>query len=249
MTTEGNVATDETATIWMRPARPNSPAPGPQRTYSRAQITRAAIEIADADGLEAASMRQVAARIGAGAMSLYPYVNSRNDLLELMVDAVTGEISLPAAEAGDWRAKLTLVATEMRALWLRHPWLAAYLQGHPIWGPNSLRVQEFVLGALDEFGLSTDELVNLGGLYLRYVESAVRAEVGWAEEARRTKVDMREWMRLAAPHAREIVESGKYPVFGKVLMETTIPHMTPADQFEYGLALVLDSIAANLRPR
>lgn len=241
-----NAPGQEPATIWMRPERPSRPLPGPQRTHSRKQIAAAAIEIADAEGLDAASMRQIAAKIGAGAMTLYHYIGSREDLIELMVDMVTGEMNLPDPPSGDWRAQITHVAREKRALWLRHPWLAARLPGHPIWGPNSLRVQEFMLGALDGFDLSMDEVVTMVALINGYVDSFVRAEVGWTEETRRTKVEIQEWMRWAAPHAREIVVSGKYPMFARVLMETSTPRMDPDERFEHGMTIVLDSIAANL---
>jgi AcrR family transcriptional regulator len=231
----------------MRLEPPSSSTPGPQRSYSHAQLAQAAIEVADAEGLDGASMRRVAAKVGTGAMSLYSYVGSRGDLIELMIDAVTGEIDLPAPGTGDWRANLTLVAGQKRAMWLRHPWLAAHLRGHPIWGPNCLRVQEFMFAALHEFDLSPDKLISLIGLFDGYVESSLRTEIGWAEETRRTKTSAEEWMRLAAPHAAQIVAGGEYPIFAKILLETAIPHMSPADQFEYGLSVVLDSIGAKLR--
>jgi AcrR family transcriptional regulator len=237
---------EDEVSIWMRPEGSNRPTPGPQRSHSRARITSAAIAIADADGLEAASMRRIAAEIGAGAMTLYHYVRNREDLIELMIDAVTGELELPAEQSGDWRAQLTLAANQKRSLWLRHPWLATRTPGHPIWGPNSLNQQEFMLAALDGFDLSIDEIVSLVGLLNGYVESFVRAEVGWAQEARRTKVDMKEWIRRTAPYARELVAMGKYPMFSRVLTETATPHLEPDRRFRYGLERVLDSISASL---
>jgi AcrR family transcriptional regulator len=240
---------EEPGTIWMRPERPAGSLPGPQRTYSRAQITAAAIEIADSEGLEAMSMRRIAARIKAGVMSLYHYVDNRDDLLELMVDEVTGEMATAGAPDMGWRERITLFAYEKRALWLRHPWLATRLAGHPVWGPNSLRQQEFLLSSLDGFGLPMDELVSLTGLVSGYVESFVRAEVGWAEEVRRTKVDMQEWIRRSGPHARAIVDSGEFPMFARMLLEAASPHMKADERFHYGLDLVLDSMQASLDNR
>ncbi|MCX3062127.1 TetR/AcrR family transcriptional regulator [Streptomyces beihaiensis] len=237
----------EPPSIWMRPEPANRRTARAQRTLSRAQIVRAAVEIADAEGQEAASMRRIAAETGAGVMSLYYYVPSKEDLVELMVDEVIGETRLPERPGADWRASLVAAADEKRALWLRHPWLAtAWTHGHPIWGPNSLRQQEFVLGTLAEFDLQVDELLSLIGLYNSYVESFVRNEVGWLEEARRTKMDMTEWMRRSRPYAKQLVATGQYPMFTRVLTETMTPDMKPEARFHYGLDLVLDSIAATL---
>lgn len=237
---------EEPISIWMRPERSGRPMPGPQRSYSRQAITEAAVRIADAEGLEAASMRRIAAEIGAGTMSLYNYVPSREDLIELMVDHVVGEMTLPKRPGKDWRAGMTLVAHQKRALWLRHPWLATLTPGHPIWGPNTLRQQEFALATLDGFTLSVDELVSLVNLLSGYVESFVRNEVGWAQEARRTGVGMAEWMRRIGPYADELVASGRYPMFERVMSETTTPYLAPDDRFQYGLSRVLDSVAAVL---
>ncbi|MEU9013900.1 TetR/AcrR family transcriptional regulator C-terminal domain-containing protein [Streptomyces sp. NPDC048479] len=238
---------NEPLSIWMRPEPADRRTARAQRTLSRDQIVRAAIKIADSEGREAASMRRIAAEIGAGAMSLYYYVPSKEDLIELMVDEVIGETRLPEQPGPDWRGSLAAAADEKRALWLRHPWLAtAWTHGHPIWGPNSLRQQEFVLGTLAEFDLQVDELLSLIGLYNSYVESFVRNEVGWLEEARRTKMDMMEWMRQSRPYAKQLVATGEYPMFTRVLTETMTPHMEPDARFQCGLARVLDSIAASL---
>lgn len=240
---------EEHVSIWMRPERPDR-APGPRPAYSRDQITETAIKIADAEGLEAASMRRIAADIGARtAMSLYRYIPKREDLIELMVDAVTGELDLPDRPTGGWRADLALLAHRKRTLGLRHPWLATLLEGHPVWGPNSLRRIEFTLATLYGFGLSMDEILSLTGLVNGYVQSFVRAEVGWAEEARRTGVDMRQWMDDIGPYVAKIFATGRYPMFAQLIQETRTPHMEPDARFQYGLDRVLDSIAASLPDR
>ncbi|MFI0722060.1 TetR/AcrR family transcriptional regulator [Streptomyces sp. NPDC021224] len=237
---------DEYVSIWMRPERPQRSTPGPRPAYSRAQITATAVAIADAEGLDAASMRRIAADLGTGAMSLYRYTPRREDLIELMVDAVAGEMNLPDRPTGDWRADLSLLAHERRALWRRHPWLASLTEGHPVWGPNSLRVLEFTYGALDGFGLAIDEVTSLVGLISGYVAGVVRTEVGWEEEARRTNVDMRQWMSDIGPYVQRLMASGKYPMFARVIRETQTPWMEPDARFRYGLDRVLDSIAATL---
>ncbi|MFC5007448.1 TetR/AcrR family transcriptional regulator [Dactylosporangium cerinum] len=145
-------------------------------------MTRAAVEIADHEGLDAATMRRIAQEMGTGAMSLYRYVPKRDDLIDLMLDAVVGEVELPERPTGDWRADLSLVAHQTRAVGLRHPWQVT-LARRPTLGPNSLRVYDFSLRALDGFGLHVDEMTSLCGMVGDYVASAVRDEIGWLDYA------------------------------------------------------------------
>jgi AcrR family transcriptional regulator len=105
--------------IWARPERAGR---GPKPAYSRADIADAAVRIADAEGLDAVSMRRVAAELGCGTMSLYNYVPRKEDLYELMVDAVSGEHEL-WEPSGDWRADMVRAAHGTRGLMRRHPWL------------------------------------------------------------------------------------------------------------------------------
>ncbi|WP_225725957.1 MULTISPECIES: TetR/AcrR family transcriptional regulator [unclassified Nocardia] len=234
-------------TIWMRPEQPERSGPGRRPGYSRARITAAAIAVADQDGLDAVTMRRVAAELGAGAMSLYRYVTGRDDLFDLMIDAVLGEIDLPPAPSGDWRADLTLVAERSRAVGLRHPWQLALANRRPTLGPNSLRVQEFLWSALDGFGLDIDEIASLAGMLGDYVHSAVHREIGWLDEARRTGMDIAQWMSgYVGPYVAKILAEGRYPMFNRSIMEAQVPHLPPEDRFHYGLAHVLNGIAASL---
>src|SRR4051795_5156750 len=92
---------------------------GPRPNLTHDQIARAAVEIADAEGLTAVSMRHLAERLGIATMGLYRYVTGKDEVYELMLDAVATEIELPDAE---WRAVAESYARQLRALGLRHPW-------------------------------------------------------------------------------------------------------------------------------
>src|SRR5580693_7893199 len=94
----GMTADGSAASIWMRPQRS---AVGRPAQWSRAGITKVALQVADADGLEAVSMRRVAAELGTGAASLYRYVETREDLLDLMTDAISAEYEL-APPSSNW---------------------------------------------------------------------------------------------------------------------------------------------------
>src|SRR4029453_10963234 len=106
-----------TGPIWMRPE------PGSRRLrYSRQQIAQTALAIADAEGIQAVTMRRLAAELGAGTMTLYHYVRSKDDLVALMEDAIMGELLVPDDQLPtDWRQALTAIAPRTRATFPRHP--------------------------------------------------------------------------------------------------------------------------------
>jgi len=130
--------------IWMRPGHTGGGRPA-QR--SREEITAAAMAIADRDGLDAVSMRAVAAALGTGAASLYRYIESREDLLDLMTDAAGAEYQF-AEPTGDWLADLIGIGQQARLIMRRHPWLATLVISRPVLGPNGLDLLERVLGLL-----------------------------------------------------------------------------------------------------
>jgi len=236
------VADVEAVSIFAVPERQGR---GPRPAYSRAQITEAAVRIADADGLEAASMRRIAAELGTGAMSLYRYVPSRDDLIELMYDHVVGTLDVPDRPTGDWRADLRLVACNTREMWLAHPWVGDVHRARPTFGPNQLRIMEFGFGALD-VGLPVDDILTLVNMLNGYVVTTVRTEIEWERERRRTGLTADDWMRRSSPYVRQLLEGGDHPMFARVVMDAALPHMEPDAQFAYGLERVLDCIASCL---
>src|SRR5690242_3117266 len=92
--------------VWTRPPRSR----GGQPTLSREQIVHAAVELLDEKGLDGLSMRRLGSRLAAGATSLYWYVATKDDLLELALDEVMGEIEIPDTDAADWRTAASAVA-------------------------------------------------------------------------------------------------------------------------------------------
>lgn len=104
--------------LWLRPTEPRR---GRKPSFSREGIVAAAVAMADAEGIEAVTMRRVAAQVGAGVMSLYSYAPDKETLLELMVDHVSGELTAADPPSGDWRTDLKTIAHLQRAHMLRHP--------------------------------------------------------------------------------------------------------------------------------
>ncbi|GAA0930725.1 TetR/AcrR family transcriptional regulator [Nonomuraea longicatena] len=238
---------EELISIWMRPERTERSGPGRRPGFSREQITRTAVRIADADCLDAVTMRRIGGELGTGAMSLYRYVPRRDDLFDLMYDMVLSEIELPEKPSGDWRADLSLVAHGSRAVGLRHPWLTVLASRRPTLGPNVLHVNEFALGALEGMGLDIDEMAGFVGMVNDYVDGATRREIGWLEEARRTGMDPERWKRdYAGPYVRQILDSGAYPLFGRTVRESKAVHLPADEAFQIGLDRVLAGIGAQI---
>jgi AcrR family transcriptional regulator len=157
-------AEDPTASIWMRPERSAVGRPG---QWSRAGITKVALRVADADGLEAVSMRRVAAELGTGAASLYRYIETREDLLDLMSDAMGGEYEL-APPSGDWLADLIAFGEQARATFRRHRWLAGLAMTRPVIGPNGIGLIEHFLALLQghpaSIGAKMEAFAMLNGI-------------------------------------------------------------------------------------
>ncbi len=130
--------------IWMRPEHATVGRPAER---SRAELTSIAIAVADRDGIEAVSMRRVAAELGTGPASLYRYVASRDDLIDLMADAVASEYQL-ASRTADWLADLLEVGRQAREIMLRHTWLPAVVIGRGTLGPRGADLLEHVLTVL-----------------------------------------------------------------------------------------------------
>lgn len=138
------MAGEQEPVIWLRPEQ----APvGRPAERSRAEITAAAVELADREGLDAVSMRRLAAALGTGAASLYRYVSTRDDVLDLMIDSTAGEYDLPAP-SGDWQADLLEIAQQARRIMRRHPWLPILVVTRPALGPHGIDLLEHLLDVL-----------------------------------------------------------------------------------------------------
>jgi AcrR family transcriptional regulator len=132
------------ASIWLRPERS---AVGRPAQWSRGEITQVALRVADAEGLEAVSMRRVAAELGTGAASLYRYIQTREDLLDLMTDATGAEYE-NVPPTNDWLADLIAFGEQARVIFRRHRWLAGLTMTRPVIGPNGTALIEHFLTLL-----------------------------------------------------------------------------------------------------
>jgi AcrR family transcriptional regulator len=230
--------------IWGRPERA---ARGPAPSLSREQIATAAVTLADAQGIEALSMRAMAAELGVGAASLYRYVASKDELIELMVDAVIGS-DLDFEIRGDWREDLRSFAHSLREMTLRHPWMAVPNAGLRSLGPNQARRYEQVLGAIDGLGLEIDDMLVMVETLDAYVRGRALEEISEQEAVRRSGLDQEQWMQTQTPYIESLIESGDYPLLTRVVLDARAPHDPDRLKhgFDVGLECVLDGLATML---
>jgi len=228
---------------WARPERPARP-PGP--ALSRALIVEAGIRITDAEGLEGLTMRRVAAELNAGTMSLYKHVSSKEDLLDLMLDAVTGQAAVTEPFDG-WRAGMRQFAMNGRRNFLAHPWALTVASARPSLGPNVIQQLDTALGLLAGLKLTMTEVNNLVSAVYAYVVGYTLPELAEREAQRRTGVDHEQYRKAIAAYVRGVVESGHYPSYARVIREGD--ELGADERFEFGLDRVLDGIAAYLDGR
>jgi AcrR family transcriptional regulator len=201
--------------IWMRPERA---ATGRPAGHSRAEITAAAIAIADREGLDAVSMRRVAAELGTGAASLYRYIETREDLLDLMTDATGAEYAFPAP-AGDWLAGLLDIGEQARAIMRRHPWLPPLVSTRSVLGPNGLVLLEQVLDILASHPASV--AVKLEAFALLNATTALFVQYELAGGPDRQQRN--------AAYLRHALASGQHPRLAELLgAQSSSPPQPPA---------------------
>ncbi|WP_248963261.1 TetR/AcrR family transcriptional regulator [Sphaerisporangium perillae] len=209
------------------------------------RVVRAAIEVADADGLAALSMRRVAEHLGVGTMSLYTYVPGKAELLDLMLDSVYGEAAQPSDVEGGWRGRLELIAREKWALYQRHPWILYVATSRPPLGPNVTASYEYELAAIDGAGLSDLEMDSVVTLISSYVHGAARGAVDAAQAEQRTGMTDEQWWWAHAPYLAKVMDPTRFPVSSRVgtaAGEAYGAASAPQPAFEFGLQRILDGI-------
>lgn len=211
-------------------------------------ITRAAVGIADAEGLAAVTMRRVADVVGVGAMTLYSYVPGHAELLELMLDDVARAVYPPGTEpetADGWRAGVQRVVEANWAHHLAHPWTLEVSPGRPVLGPGVAMKYEAELRPLDGVGLTDDEMDNLLTTVLGMVESAAKAHVGLERVRAETGLTDDQWWAMAAPVLAPAISHLDLPTAGRV-GESVASAGRPAESLRYGLDRLLDGVQAGL---
>ncbi|MEV0621160.1 TetR/AcrR family transcriptional regulator [Nonomuraea sp. NPDC050404] len=216
----------------------------PRPGLSVARIVRAAIELADAEGLEGLSMRKVADRLGFTTMSLYRHVPGRDQLVELMRDEVMGERPPDADRPSGWRAGLAAVARQALELRMRHPWLAEVRGTRHIPGPNAVAQYDRMLATLTGTALRPSEVIAVVGLIGRLVDAEALLIVETRREEQRSGVSEQEWWGSRDALYEQL---NHYPTITRLWETGGWDH--PEDSFEFGLRRLLDGIEVLIRER
>jgi AcrR family transcriptional regulator len=230
------------------------PQKGPKRGLTLDGIVAAAVAVADAEGLEAASMGRVAKELGVSTMALYRYVATKDELVTLMVDGAFGPPPpLPEDAADDWRAGLRHWYHAIGTAMFAHPWAVAHIpSGGPPVTPNQLASLDQALYILRDTPLTEFEKVATALL----VSNQVRAEVtialvmGGSPDMERLMNEYSQFLLRVSdtgrlPHLRTAVEGGAFD-------EGDVPASEDAtnyDEFAFGLERVLDGIQALIDAR
>jgi AcrR family transcriptional regulator len=225
--------------VWERPEPASRPAPAP---LSRELIVRAAVRIADEEGLASVSLRKVAGALDAGPMRLYGYLSAKEDLLDLIVDEVYGEIVGMGLVEGHWREVLEAVARHTRLACRKHPWFAGLLGGRPHMGPNALTHLEMTFAALTknpgfaEVSFSMRAIAALNAYLIGSLQSENNDLKGGLDKA--------QWQELWWPYLEGQIATGRFPALTRIVREAD--HPSPDVVFDNGLKIVLDGVDAQL---
>lgn len=204
-----------------------------QTPLDRPTILAAALALADADGLEALTMRRLAASLGVEAMSLYNHVANKDDLLDGVADLVASEIEVPDPELG-WREAIRRSAISAHDVFMRHPWASALLESRTNLGPARLRYIDGVIGVLSGAGFP---LTTVGFAFMAldsHTYGFTLQELSWpfdadhAPEFAATMVETvpaDDYPNLAAMAEAAAASPGSFPL-----------------RFDFGLDLILDGL-------
>ncbi|WP_045747440.1 GntR family transcriptional regulator [Actinoplanes rectilineatus] len=217
----------------------------PDTDLNRDHVVRAAMLIADAQGLEALSMRTVAARLGVPTMSLYRHVTGKDDLVLLMTDRAYGEVGYPPVLPDGWRARLELGARTLWRLYARHPWLAQLGSlARPLPLPNLIRHGDYLIGALSGLGLPAARVLDLQILLFSHGQGLAAHREREAHAQADTGLTEQEWGDTQIGQMRTLAESGRYPHFAHMLDGLGDGYDFDLDAlFEAGLQALLDGFA------
>jgi AcrR family transcriptional regulator len=229
---------DRDLLVWERP-EPAGRAGAPPLAADA--VAAVAMGIADREGLHAVSVKRVASRLGFPAARLEEYLPSRDDLLDLMLDAAFGEIAVPdRADSAGWREDLEAIARATQVVAIRHPWLRVLAGTRTPCGPNGLRNSERVLAAMDGLELDAATKTNAANTVLAFVYGFVQLEM--AHTNRKGDDDAADLARRThtAAYLGEQIGTGNYPRLAQVFTDADL---TAEDAFGTGLGYVLDGVA------
>lgn len=161
--------------VWLRSEQPR------KERVTRERIVAAALELLDEEGAERLTMRRLGERLGTGSTTLYGHVSTKDDVLDLALDAVYAEVDLPAEPGAHWRDDVVSLMEKWRTALLRHPWSAALL-GRPMLGPNMLAREEYLHAVLAKAGFAPPHLNDAAYALANYVLGSTLMQASWNDQ-------------------------------------------------------------------
>jgi AcrR family transcriptional regulator len=199
---------------------------------TRERVLRAALRLADREGIDSVSMRKLGQALGVEAMSLYKHVADKEDVLDGLADLVIGEVELPPGDL-EWKPALRQIAISVHEGLLRHPWAAAVLDSrlHP--GPARLRYLDTVIGILRRAGFPLPDVARA----FMALDSHI---YGFTLQETNISFAIEDAPQAAAQVAAHY--GNEYPELQAIAMlAATEPDTFPVD-FEFGLDILLDGL-------
>ncbi|TCO62378.1 TetR/AcrR family transcriptional regulator [Actinocrispum wychmicini] len=240
------------ALLWRKQLPPDA-RPGPKPGLDLRTIVATAIEIADADGMSALSMRAVGERLGRTAMAIYTYVPSKSELVDLMYDSALAEKPTEYPLEGGWRPALTQWCRDSWDFYARHPWILQVSQARPVLGPNEHVSLETLMRILVTTGLPAVEVRRLGEMLLHHLRGIAQAFAETRQAAKATGMSDDEWWYARSSQLDELAPdfAERFPTLTRLEAEgayraadETKPYLEQLalETFETGLRVVLDGI-------
>jgi AcrR family transcriptional regulator len=198
-------------------------------------VLRAAVALADEDGIDSLTMRELGLRLGVEAMSLYNHVANKDDVLDGMVDLVVGEIDLPS-DTVDWKEAMRRRAVSAQAVFSRHPWASALIDSRESSGLERLRYFEWVIGTLRQAGFTVELAARAFSVLDSYIYGFGRQQLNMSAGGGGEPEEMAEAFLSAIP-------ADEYPYLREMIVEHAMDsgYDDRAD-FEFGLGLILDGL-------
>ncbi|HTE65277.1 MAG TPA: TetR/AcrR family transcriptional regulator [Candidatus Binatia bacterium] len=207
----------------------------PRRRLSRERVLQAAIAHADAEGLEALTMRTLAEMLEVAPMALYRHVANKEDLIDAMVDVVFSEIGVPSG-GGDWKTAMRQRAISVRDALSRHRWAIGLMESRRNPGPANLRHHDAVIGRLRAAGFSIEMAAHAYSLLDGYIYGFALTKMNLPFESTAEVADVAKTMLQPFP-------INEYPNLVEFITEHAMqPGYDYGDEFEYGLDLILDGL-------
>lgn len=208
-----------------------------QVPLSKERVVAEAMRLADQEGVDGLSMRRLASELGAGAMSLYHYVANKDNLLDAMIDVVFSEIDLPDPRQ-DWRTAMRARALSARQVLAAHPWAISQMEARTTPGPANLRHREAVLGCLRGAGFSVVMATHANWMLDSYLYGHALQEASLPFDTVEEFTQATEEVYLPQLPPEE------FPYLAGSAEELLAAGDDPAEEFAYGLDVILDALEA-----